>query len=171
MPNQSIDSLRVNPIRETRPLDILLVEDSVEDARLVEMIIREADPSCNLHVTRDAVEALDFLHRRNRYSGAPVPQLIVLDWSLPRESGDTVLSAIKADSHLGMIPVVVLSSSTVDQHILRGYELQASCWVVKGTDLEQGRTRLRALIDFWSHTAEVPRGGGSVSRPERPNWV
>ena len=65
--------------------------------------------------------------------------------------------SIKSDPDLHPIPIVVLSSSGADEHVLRGYELHASCWVVKGADLEEARHRIRALFEFWTGTAQLPK--------------
>ena len=142
--------------RDTRCLDILLVEDSPADAKLLEMILREMQPNCELHTASDGTEALEFLHRRGPFAGAPIPQLIVLDWHLPREDGDNTLAHIKADPQLQRIPVVILSASEADDEVLRGYDLHASCWVVKGPDLVEGSRRLRAMFEFWSNIAQLP---------------
>lgn len=138
-------------------LDILLIEDSPADATLVETTVREIQPRCELWVVRDGEEARDFLRRRKQYANAPTPQLIVLDWHLPRESGDRTLAFIKADPTLHLIPVVILSGSQSDEQVLRGYELLASCWVAKAPDLAETKRRLRALVEFWSHSAQLPR--------------
>jgi chemotaxis family two-component system response regulator Rcp1 len=144
-------------LRHGNCLDILLIEDSRADARLIETVLRETQQDCELWTVRDGNEARDFLRHQGQYKNAPTPHLIVLDWYLPRESGDETLAFIKSDPHLHMIPVVVLSGSQSDEQVLRGYELLASCWVVKAQDLTEAKRRLRALIEFWSRTAQLPR--------------
>lgn len=147
----------VKPWRNPRHLEILLIEDSPADALLVRTLLQDVQPECQLYVVRDGVEALEFLYRHKHFANAPIPRIIILDWNLPRQNGDQVLSAIKADPDLHPIPIIVLSSSAADEHVLRGYELQASCWVVKGPDLEEYRRRLRVLIEFWASTAQLPK--------------
>jgi two-component system, chemotaxis family, response regulator Rcp1 len=152
------------PRRAPHCPDILLVEDCPADAELVETILREVQPNCELYVVSNGVEALDFLHRRNRFAGAARPQLIVLDWQLPRANGDRTLTDIKSDPDLHRIPVVILSACESDAEILQGYDLHASCWVVKGTDLDESHRRIRALIEFWSRTAQLPRPDHGLPR-------
>jgi CheY-like chemotaxis protein len=143
--------------RDPHCLDILLIEDSPADANLVRTLLLDIQPQCDLHVVQDGVEALDFLYRRGKYTRAPLPNIIVLDWILPRQSGDKVLSAIKSDPELHPIPIIVLSSSAAGEEVLRGYDLLASCWVVKGSDLADSRRRVRAIVEFWAGTAQLPK--------------
>ncbi len=135
---------------------LLLVEDSQPDARLIENLTLEV-PGCRLYVARDAREAMDFLYRRGPYVSVPIPHVIILDWNLPGKGGDKVLECIKGDPGLHSIPVVVLSSSNADASVLQAYDLRANCWVVKSTELADQSRRIRTLIDFWSHTAQLPR--------------
>ena len=135
---------------------LLLVEDSPSDARLIESFVGEV-PGCRLYVARDAQEAMDFLYRRGSYASAPIPHVIILDWNLPGKGGDKVLECIKGDVGLHSIPVVVLSSSSADASVLQAYDLRANCWVVKSTELSDQSRRIRTLIDFWAHTAQLPR--------------
>lgn len=164
MPNRSPNpSAQLSPVREAGSFRILLVEDSAPEAKLVQSILRELQSACELYVVCDGSEALDFLNHRGRFEDAPPPHLIILDWSLPHRSGDEVLETMKADPDLRLLPVVVFSASATDENVLRGYDLHASCWVVKGADLHEETQRIQALVDFWSRTAQLPR----ANRPQR----
>ena len=69
------------------PVEILLVEDNLGDARLTREALKEGKVYNNLHWVKDGVEALDFLHKRGKYEGAPKPDIILLDLNLPKKDG------------------------------------------------------------------------------------
>jgi two-component system, chemotaxis family, response regulator Rcp1 len=77
------------------------------------------------------VEAIAFLRRVGQFVDAVRPDLILLDLNLPRMDGREVLTAIKSDSSLKTIPVVILTTSRSEQDVLRSYELQANCYITK----------------------------------------
>ena len=122
---------------QTRPVELLLVEDSPGDVRLTIEALKEGRVINNLTVVQDGEEAIAFLRRQGRYAGAPRPDLILLDLNLPRKSGMEVLAEIKTDPDLKLIPVVVLTTSQAEEDVLRSYELHANCYIVKPVDLEQ----------------------------------
>ncbi len=112
----------------------------------------------------DGVEALRFLRREGPYADAPRPDLILLDLNLPRKDGREVLAEIKADPDLRTIPVVVLTTATAEQDVLRSYQLEASCFINKPVDLEQFRNVVRSIDAFWFCLAKLPQGGSPSSR-------
>jgi two-component system response regulator len=106
----------------------LLVEDDDGD----EMITREAFEhnkiANKLHVARDGAEGLDFLYRRGEHHNAPRPDLILLDLNLPKYDGRQILEILKTDPTLHHIPIVVLTTSTAQEDILRSYKLHANAY-------------------------------------------
>jgi two-component system, chemotaxis family, response regulator Rcp1 len=85
------------------------------------------------------------------------PDLILLDLNLPRMDGREVLSEIKSDAKLRMIPVVVLTTSRAEQDVLRSYDLHANCYITKPVDLEQFITVVKSIEDFWLTIVTLPR--------------
>src|SRR6185503_3426637 len=83
-------------MRESKPIEILLVEDNAGDARLAREALRDAKVRNNLTWLSDGEEALAFLRREGKYSHAPRPDLILLDLNLPRKDGREVLTEITA---------------------------------------------------------------------------
>jgi two-component system, chemotaxis family, response regulator Rcp1 len=140
-----------------RPVEILLVEDNPGDVRLTMEGLTNSRVRNNLHVVRDGVEAMAFLHREGQHAGAVRPDLILLDLNLPRMDGREVLSAIKSDARFKTIPVVVLTTSGAEQDVRRSYELQANCYITKPADLEQFLTVVKSIEDFWMTIVTLPR--------------
>jgi chemotaxis family two-component system response regulator Rcp1 len=139
-----------------QPVEILLVEDSPGDVRLTREALREGKIRNHLSVVPDGVEALAFLRRAGRYADAPRPDVILLDLNLPRMGGREVLAAIKEDSLLRRIPVVILTTSNDERDILRAYELHANCYITKPVDFEQFSTVIQAIENFWLTVVTLP---------------
>ncbi len=137
-----------------RPPEILLVEDNPADVRLIREALKESVIQSTLQVAPDGVEALALL--RGEGSPAVRPDLILLDLNLPKKDGREVLTEIKQDSSLRLIPVVILSSSPAEQDILRAYDLHANCYVTKPVDLDQFITVVQSIENFWFTIVKLP---------------
>lgn len=140
-----------------RPIDVLLVEDDLGD----ELITREAFEhnkiKNTLYVARDGEAALDFLYRRGVFADAPRPGLILLDLNLPRYDGRQILEKIKSDPALSDIPVVVLTTSTAEEDILRSYQLHANAFVTKPVDVDQFLEAVRQIDEFFVEVVRLPQ--------------
>jgi len=138
------------------PIEILLVEDNVRDARLAVETLKESKINNNLYHVKDGVEALDFLRQWGEYAGVPVPDLILLDLNLPRKDGREVLEEIKEDDELKLVPVVVLTTSEAERDLVRSYDLHANAYVVKPLDLDRFIEVVQAIEDFWFAIVKLP---------------
>jgi len=137
-------------------IEILLVEDSLADARLTKRALLKSRVPSNLHVVRDGVEAMAFVQRRPPFADAPRPDLILLDLNLPRKDGRAVLAELKSDERLRTIPVVVLTTSVAPDDIETCYQLHANCFLVKPVDLEAFTSTILAIEEFWLTRAKLP---------------
>lgn len=116
---------------------ILLIEDNMDDELLTIRALKKYDPSFEIDVARDGVEALDYLYENNRNNIKDVsvlPKLIILDLQLPKMNGIEVLRCIKSNIHTAMIPVVILTSSNENEDILRSYGCGANSFIRKPVD-------------------------------------
>ena len=134
---------------------ILLIEDNPGDVRLFREAIKECTRPCSIRVARDGEEAKNILFAHRGGPDSP-PDLIVLDLNLPKVTGDQILLLIKADTELRSIPVSILSSSSDLADIRRSYDNQASCYLVKPTDLGDYMRRVQAWGNFWMSQATLP---------------
>jgi CheY-like chemotaxis protein len=139
------------------PAIILLAEDNAGDARLTLEALKDIQLDNSLHVARDGLEALAFLHQEGEYAAAPRPNLILLDLNMPKIDGYRVLSEIKSDPKLRRIPVVILTTSQADQDIIRSYDLHANCYITKPVDLNQFVEIIKAITQFWLTVVELPK--------------
>ncbi len=141
---------------KSQPIEILLVEDNPADVRLTVEALREGKVLNNLHVAKDGIEALDFLHQRGDYQSAVRPDLILLDLNLLRLSGQEVLQQIKTDDSLMCIPVIVLTTSEAEEDILSSYGLHANCYICKPVGLEKFLEVVKTIEDFWLTIVTLP---------------
>ena len=135
---------------------ILLVEDNPGDVRLTQEALREGKVINNMNVVADGVEAIAYLRQKGRHTGAPRPDMILLDLNLPRKDGREVLAEIKEDPDLKRIPVVVITSSKSEEDVLRSYNLHANCYVTKPVDLDQFVAVVKSIEDFWMGIVKLP---------------
>ncbi|MFC6882337.1 MULTISPECIES: response regulator [Actinomadura] len=139
-----------------QPIEVLLVEDDPGDELMTREAFDENKVGNVLHVVRDGLEALEYLHRRGEYADAKRPDLILLDLNLPRYDGRQVLEEIKNDEELATIPVVVLTTSSAEEDILRSYRLHANAYVTKPVDFEQFIAAVQQIDDFFVTVVRLP---------------
>src|ERR1700732_2147645 len=136
---------------------VLLVEDSPGDVRLTQEAFRDADPSIDLHVAVDGVEAMAFLRSEGVHSDAPRPDFILLDLNLPKMDGREVLTHIKEDESLKTIPTVILTTSEAEVDIVKSYQLQANCYLCKPVQLDAFEGLVKSINDFWLTKVKLPQ--------------
>ncbi|NWJ47630.1 MAG: IS701 family transposase [Chloroflexi bacterium] len=128
---------------------ILVVEDSDEDYEAILWAFKKLAAPQTVRRCEDGDEALDYLHRRGKYSEEVDPSLILLDLNLPGTDGREVLQQIKQDPKLRMLPVVVLTSSSNPQDIDRCYIEGANSYLHKPVNLEGFVKSLKVVLDYW----------------------
>jgi two-component system response regulator len=139
-------------------IDLLLVEDSPDDAALFELALKGARLHVGLRVARDGIEALELLFGSTNHSGPPTlrPKLILLDLKMPRMDGTEVLRVLKGNPHTRTIPVVVLSSSQEKQDLANCYRLGANSYLVKPMDFDIFNETAKCLVRYWLHLNQPP---------------
>lgn len=138
--------------------NMLLVEDNPGDVHLIREAVRASDLQVTLHVVRDGQQALDFLQHKPPFENAPRPDAIMLDLNLPQRSGHQVLESIKHDPDLLRIPVIILTSSSAEDDVLKAYNHHANCYIVKPGDYTGFVLMIQRLRDFWQQTVVLPDG-------------
>ncbi len=118
--------------------------------------LRDLTPPVAINVAGDGEEALLFLHRQGRHADAPTPDLIFLDFNLPKSDARDFLRQLKTDERLRVIPVAVLTTSDADRDIREAYELHANCYLRKPVDLDGFFSTIREATRFWLDVASIP---------------
>lgn len=141
-----------------RPMEILLVEDSLVAARITMGALRTGGVQHRITWLTDGNEALDFIFRRGRFGQAPRPDLVLLDLTLPGCDGREVLARIKADADLQSIPVVVMTASTSPDDAEASQHLHVAAFLTKPVDLEKFLSLVKELREYWRHAGVILPG-------------
>ena len=139
------------------PRRVLVIEDSNEDYTAILRAFERASADVDISRSETGDEALEKL-REVALGGkfAQLPQLILLDLNLPGSDGREILSEIKSDESLKMIPVVVLTTSTNPRDVADCYRKGVSGYCTKGGGRTQFDATIRAIQTFWLETAVLP---------------
>jgi CheY-like chemotaxis protein len=138
---------------------ILLVEDNPDDEELTILALQDSNLLNEIVVVHDGEEALDYLFGRGRYAGRDLsiqPQVILLDLKLPRLSGLDVLRQLRGNPHTRLLPVVILTSSSEEDDIVRSYELGANSYVRKPVEFHRFADAVQRLGLYWLLMNQCP---------------
>jgi CheY-like chemotaxis protein len=138
--------------------NILLVEDDPRDVELTLAALEENHLANRVVVLENGEEALDYLYRRGKFKmrsgGNPI--VVLLDNKMPKVNGLEVLKTIKADEHLKIIPVVVLTSSRETPDLVEFYKHGVNAYVVKPVEFSEFMKAIKNLGIFWAAINEPP---------------
>ena len=135
------------------PVDVVLVEDSDEDAELALRGLRRQKLGSTVHRLADGAAALDFFFAAD---ATPSAKVILLDLKLPKVHGLEVLRRLKSDPRTQPIPVIVLTSSKEDRDLAEAYALGANSYVVKPVDFDKFMSTLENLCSYWLTLNQLP---------------
>jgi CheY-like chemotaxis protein len=139
-----------------KPIEILLVEDNDYDARRTMNALNTGKVRNRVSWVQDGVDAMAYLRRQGNYADALRPDLILLDWYMPRMPGSEVLRQVKQDQDLTRIPVVIMTTSDEEADVLEAYNGHANCYVTKPVDVNEFIHKVRSIEDFWLTIVKLP---------------
>jgi chemotaxis family two-component system response regulator Rcp1 len=140
-----------------RPMEVLLIEDSLVSARITIGALRKGKVQHRMTWLTDGNDALDFIYQRQRFRRAPRPDLILLDLGLPGRDGREILADIKGNDELKEIPVVVLTGSQSSyEDFQESEQLSVEGYMNKPVDLEKFLFLVKELKQYWHAGVIVP---------------
>ncbi len=140
-------------MRNSKP--ILLVEDDDADALLTKRALNDVKVTNKLVHKVDGDDALEYLRDQSNEK----PCVILLDLNMPRIGGFELMKIMKADEGLKKIPVVVLTTSDVDENVNRSFEMGAAGYIVKAGDFKKFVEVMRIMDTYWT-MSRLPNGNG-----------
>jgi two-component system response regulator len=144
----------MNP--QGNPICILMADDDEDDRAATRDGFEQNRMVNDFHTVNDGEELLSFLRREGKYADAPRPGLILLDLNMPKKDGREALSEIKRDPRFRSIPIVVLTTSSQEEDILRSYDLGANSYITKPVTFEALVKVLGALGEYWVQVVQLP---------------
>jgi CheY-like chemotaxis protein len=149
---------------------ILLVDDSPRDIEMELDAFAQQNLVSEVVVARDGAEALDYLYRRAPFADRATdqPDVVLLDVKMPRVDGLEVLRQIKSSPQLKTIPVVMMTSSRLEQDLMRSYQLGVNAYVVKPVHFLEFVEAVKLASAFWVGVNEPPPDSGPVLQPKTP---
>ncbi|MEO6302726.1 MAG: response regulator [Bacteroidia bacterium] len=145
---------------KTHNVEILLVEDSIEDANLVIRSLKKSNLGNSIIHLKDGAEALDFIFGKGEFSDRNIedkPKLILLDLKMPKVDGLQVLKELKIDERTKTIPVVIMTSSREDRDLIESYKLGVNSYVVKPVAFDNFAKAVSELGMYWLIVNQVPK--------------
>ncbi len=121
-----------------KTIQVLLVEDNPDHAELLRRNLESLPSSVRLHQVADGEAALDYLFGRNDFADRavfPLPDVMFLDWRLPRLDGLQVLRQVKTHPATAQLPVVVLTTSDAIRDLDTAIKLRADQFLTKPADV------------------------------------
>jgi CheY-like chemotaxis protein len=137
----------------------LLVDDDSNDQVLIRRSFRKAQAAIRVVVANDGDEALSYLSGTGNFSDRnqyPLPCAILLDLKLPRRSGLEVLAWVRKQAPLRQMPVVILTSSHLEEDVRAAYDLGANSYLVKPVDLSDLETMIARVAEYWADLNHPP---------------
>jgi CheY-like chemotaxis protein len=142
------------------PITILICDDDEDDRMLTQQALEDAHISNDLRFVEDGEQLLDYLYQRGEYSGetgsAPRPGLILLDLNMPKMDGRDALKVMKGDPTLLDIPVVVLSTSSLDEDVVKSYKMGVNSFITKPVTFSGLVEAMNVLGRYWLEIVELP---------------
>lgn len=140
---------------ETKPLNLLLVEDDDGDAKAVERAFRSVKVVNAITRAVDGIEALDLLRGENGATKIASPYMLLVDLNMPRMSGIELVEELRKDKTLNQTLVFILTTSKIEEDRIAAYNLNVAGFIYKET---AGRDFLKLveMIDRYWRIIEVP---------------
>jgi two-component system response regulator len=136
-----------------KQLSILLVEDNNDDIELTLLAFDKARITNPVVVARDGVEALEYVFGEGSHAGRDTreqPIVVLLDLKLPRVGGLEVLERMRRDERTKYIPIVILTTSTEQDDMVKAGDLHANSYVRKPVDFDTFVEAARQLGLYWT---------------------
>ncbi|RPJ06179.1 MAG: response regulator [Spirochaetaceae bacterium] len=144
---------------QKKTIVILVADDDADDRLLIKEAFEEARLLNPIHFVEDGEDLLDYLKRKKKYSNlvdTPLPGLILLDLNMPRKNGFEALKEIKSDEELKQIPIVVFTTSKIEEDIYSSYNLGVNSFITKPVTFQSLVSVMETLAHYWFEIVELP---------------
>lgn len=139
-------------------MTILIADDDADDRMFLEQAMRQNGYDQGIHFVEDGEDLMDYLRRQGRYNdgNAPWPDMLILDLNMPRKNGFQALSEIKDDPKLRRLPVIVMTTSSADEDVVKTYNLGVNSFVTKPFNFNRLVEIVGTMKTYWMDTVKLP---------------
>lgn len=155
-PKALFSNLHYQNISNMNKLKILLVEDNQQDSFLIEETLQEQGCIKKIYHVLNGAMAISFLKKEKPFEDAELPNLILMDINMPIMDGHEALQKIKSMDEFKHIPVIMLTSSSRKEDIVKSYRAQSSSYIVKPDDIFELESIATAIKNYWENTVSLP---------------
>jgi CheY-like chemotaxis protein len=138
---------------------LLVVEDSNEDFKMLQRLMRRMSVQNPIYRCTNGDEALDFLYQEGNFNNpetAPRPSVILLDLNLPGIDGREILEKLKQDGSFKEIPIIVFTTSSNPKDIELCYQKGANGYLIKPMNFEELQKTVQAFVNYWLEVNTPP---------------
>lgn len=146
-------------LRKARELPVILIADDDRDDRLmIQRALEHSRLRNPMETVGDGEELMDYLREQRR------PALVLLDLDMPRKSGREALREVKTDPDLRSLPIIVLTTSELDEDVTESYDVGANAYITKPVTFDKLVQAMNSLQEFWFELVRLPESPGSGAR-------
>ena len=144
--------------RNLKPIQILMADDDDDDRMMTEKAMKKNHLANEIKFVVDGEDLMDYLLHRKNYTeeNAPVPDLILLDINMPKKDGIEALKEIKSNKKLKAIPVIVLTTSSAEEDIIKTYKLGVNSFITKPVTFEELVKVVKEIDNYWFELVKLP---------------
>ena len=144
--------------RKMKPILILMADDDEDDRMMTEQAMKKNRLANVIKFVVDGEELLDYLSHKGEYNpdNAPSPDLILLDLNMPRKDGKEALKEIKSSKRLKHIPVIVLTTSSAEEDIVKTYDLGVNSFITKPVTFDELVNVVKQIDNYWFELVKLP---------------
>lgn len=144
--------------RKLKPIVILMADDDEDDRMMTEKAMKKNRLANEIKFTVDGEDLMDYLYCRKSYTHetAPAPDLILLDLNMPKKDGIEALKEIKSNKDFKSIPVIVLTTSSAEEDIIKSYELGVNSFITKPVTFEGLVKVIKEIDNYWFELVKLP---------------
>ena len=144
--------------RKLTQMTVLIADDDADDRMFLEQAMRQNGYTQGIQFVEDGEDLMEYLRRQGRYDelNAPWPNMLILDLNMPRKNGFQALSEIKDDPKLRRLPVIVMTTSSADEDVVKTYNLGVNSFVTKPFNYNRLVEMVGTLKTYWMDTVKLP---------------
>jgi len=143
---------------ENKPLVIMMADDDEDDCLLAKKALDQSNLDAQLRFVNDGEELMDYLCMKDGSEKEfPKPDIILLDLNMPKMNGLEALKAIKSQTTLCHIPVIILTTSRADHDVCDSYSFGASSFITKPASFKGLVETMEIIKKYWFEVVELPK--------------